>query len=69
LILGVASTVKDETFRRRLCYAALATHGIMAAWRVLKESTLPALAKDWKGQLVGDAIMASSWIYYLLQRK
>ncbi len=67
LILGLVATVKDERFRRHFCGIAIGTHCLMAAWRYLVASRVPALSKDWKGQLVGDALMGASWAAYLLQ--
>lgn len=68
LILGVVATVKDPKFQRNFACVALGTHALMALWRVRVESKLPALKKDWKGQLVGDALMASSWCAFLWQQ-
>lgn len=68
LLLGAVSTVKDEKFQRVFCGVALCTHGLMAAWRIFVESRVPELQSAWKNQLVGDALMASTWAYFLLQK-
>jgi hypothetical protein len=69
LILGVVGTARDEQFRRDFCRVALATHALMAGWRIGVASKVPALNRDgtWKKQLVGDVVMGSSWAWYLFR--
>ncbi|KAI9016891.1 hypothetical protein DFJ74DRAFT_678698 [Hyaloraphidium curvatum] len=69
LLLGLAATAKDEGFRRDFCKVALAIHGSLAAWRFAFASKVPALEGDWQKQVLGDAVMACSWVYYLLQKE
>lgn len=67
VLLGVISVVEDEETRRAVCYAGLGAHALMATWRWKVASKVPALKGAWRGQLVGDAVLASTWAYYLLQ--
>lgn len=69
LLLAVSSTSSDETFRRRFCMAALGTHGLMASWRLTKQRQVAAVRSAIPAQLAGDAILASSWMWYLLRKK
>lgn len=68
LVLGVVATSKDARFQRNFSCVALGTHALMALWRFRVESRLPALKKDWKSQLVGDVLLASSWCAFLWQQ-
>jgi hypothetical protein len=65
LLLGIIATAKDRAFQRNVCYAALSTYALMAAFRLTKQSQVEALRKDVPGQLVGDAVMAASWAWWL----
>jgi hypothetical protein len=65
LILGVVATSKEIGFQRNFCKAALGIHASLAAFRLAYQRKIPEMKKDIPGQLVGDAIMAGTWAYWL----
>lgn len=62
----MAGFVKDREFQGFFAKGCVALHLAMALWRVFFERRLEDLAGDWPRQLVGDFVLALSWVFFLV---
>ncbi|KAJ6884873.1 hypothetical protein NC652_031775 [Populus alba x Populus x berolinensis] len=65
LVFMVAS-VKDREFQNFFAKGCALLHVEMALWRFCFERRVEDLAWDWPKQVVGDFVMALSWVFFLL---
>ncbi|KAJ6975794.1 uncharacterized protein [Populus alba] len=65
LVFMVAS-VKDREFQNFFAKGCALLHVVMALWRFCFERRVEDLAWDWPKQVVGDFVMALSWVFFLL---
>lgn len=66
LLLLMVAFVKDTEFQSFFAKGCVLLHVSMALWRVYFERRLEDLARDWPRQLVGDLVLAFSWILFLI---
>ncbi|CAN4103324.1 unnamed protein product [Withania somnifera] len=66
LLLFMVSFVKDREFHSFFAKGCILVHAAMGLWRVFFERKLEDLAYDWPRQLVGDFVLALSWVFFLV---
>ncbi|KAH7861125.1 hypothetical protein Vadar_021904 [Vaccinium darrowii] len=66
LLLLMVAFVKDTEFQSFFAKGCVLLHVSMALWRVYFERRLEDLAHDWPRQLVGDLVLAFSWVLFLI---
>lgn len=66
LLLAMVSVVKDREFQSFFAKGCVLVHLSMALWRLWFERRLEDLAYAWPRQLVGDLLLALSWVFFLL---
>ncbi|KAL7219246.1 hypothetical protein ACSBR2_012348 [Camellia fascicularis] len=66
LLLFMVAFVKDTAFQSFFAKGCVLLHVSMALWRVYFERRLDDLARDWPRQLVGDFVLALSWVFFLI---
>lgn len=66
LLLFMVSFVKDREFQSFFAKGCIFLHVSMALWRVYFERKVEDLAYDWPRQLVGDFVLALSWMFFLV---
>lgn len=66
LLLFMVSFVKDREFQSFFAKGCIFLHISMALWRVYFERKVEDLAYDWPRQLVGDFVLALSWVFFLV---
>lgn len=65
-LLFMVSFVKDRDFQGFFAKGCILLHVCMAFWRVYFERRLEILAMDWPRQVVGDFMLAISWVFFLV---
>ncbi|TMW92935.1 hypothetical protein EJD97_012383 [Solanum chilense] len=65
-LLFMVSFVKDREFQSFFAKGCIFLHISMALWRVYFERKVEDLAYDWPRQLVGDFVLALSWVFFLV---
>ncbi|XP_057790485.1 uncharacterized protein LOC131007597 [Salvia miltiorrhiza] len=65
-VVFMAGFVKDREFQGFFAKGCAGLHLAMALWRVWFERRLEVLARDWPRQLVGDFVLALSWLFFLV---
>lgn len=65
-LLLMVSFVKDRDFQAFFAKGCTLLHVFMAVWRVSFERKVEDLAWDWLRQTVGDALLALSWVFFLV---
>ncbi|XP_059282489.1 uncharacterized protein LOC132036224 [Lycium ferocissimum] len=66
LLLFMVSFVKEREFQSFFAKGCVFLHVAMGLWRVCFERKLEDLAYDWPRQLVGDFVLALSWVFFLV---
>ncbi|KAK8537221.1 hypothetical protein V6N12_043394 [Hibiscus sabdariffa] len=66
LLVFMVAFIDDEQFQSFFAKGCVLLHLSMALWRVNFERRLEDLAWDWPRQLVGDFLLALSWLFFLL---
>lgn len=64
LLLLMVVFLKDTECQGFFAKGCVLLHVSMALWRVYFERRLEDLARDWPRQLVGDLVLAFSWILF-----
>ncbi|XP_052179117.1 uncharacterized protein LOC127792601 [Diospyros lotus] len=65
-LLFMVAFVKDREFQSFFAKGCILLHVSMALWRVYFERRLEDLAHDWPRQLIGDVVLALSWVFFLI---
>lgn len=65
-LLFMVAFVKDRAFQSFFAKGCILLHASMALWRVYFERRLEDLAFHWPRQLVGDIVLALSWVFFLV---
>uniref|UniRef100_A0A5B7BXI3 DUF7865 domain-containing protein n=1 Tax=Davidia involucrata TaxID=16924 RepID=A0A5B7BXI3_DAVIN len=65
-LLFMVAFVKDIEFQNFFAKGCVVLHVAMALWRIYFERRLEDLAYDWPRQLVGDFVLALSWVFFLI---
>ncbi|KAL8538920.1 hypothetical protein ACS0TY_000785 [Phlomoides rotata] len=65
-LLFMVAFVKDRVFQSFFEKGCVLLHISMALWRVLFERRLEKMAYDWLRQLMGDFVLALSWVFFLV---
>lgn len=65
-LLFMVAFVKDKEFQSFFAKGCVLLHFAMALWRVYFERRLEDLAYHWPRQLVGDILLALSWVFFLV---
>lgn len=65
-LLLMVAFVKDREFQSFFATGCVLLHVSMAIWRVMFERKLEDLAQDWPRQVVGDFVLALSWVLFLV---
>ncbi|KAL7173905.1 hypothetical protein ACSBR2_033210 [Camellia fascicularis] len=58
--------VKNKEFQIFLAKGCVLLHVAMAIWRVYFKRKLEILCHDWLRQVVGDIVLALSWVFFLV---
>ncbi|XP_060188339.1 uncharacterized protein LOC132617362 [Lycium barbarum] len=66
LLLFMVSFVKEREFQSFFAKGCIFLHVAMGLWRVCFERKVEDLAYDWPKQLVGDFVLALSWVFFLV---
>ncbi|KAK6934255.1 Cytochrome c oxidase copper chaperone [Dillenia turbinata] len=67
-LLFMVAFVKDREFQSFFAKGCVILHVIMAIWRVYFERKLEDLARDLPRQVVGDIVLALSWVFFLVSK-
>ncbi|KAG6594602.1 hypothetical protein SDJN02_10574, partial [Cucurbita argyrosperma subsp. argyrosperma] len=65
-LLFMVSFVKDREFQGFFAKGCTVLHVSMAMWRFYFERRVEDLAWDWLRQIVGDILLALSWVFFLV---
>ncbi|KAK2982362.1 hypothetical protein RJ640_028469 [Escallonia rubra] len=65
-LLFMVAFVKDREFQSFFAKGCVFLHVLMALWRVYFERRLEVLAHAWPRQVVGDFLLALSWVFFLV---
>lgn len=65
-LLFMVAFVKDREFQSFFAKGLILIHISVALWRVFFERRLDDLAYDWPRQLIGDFVLALSWVFFLV---
>ncbi|KAK2999483.1 hypothetical protein RJ639_024381 [Escallonia herrerae] len=65
-LLFMVAFVKDRGFQSFFAKGCVFLHVLMALWRVYFERRLEVLAHAWPRQVVGDFLLALSWVFFLV---
>lgn len=65
-MLFMVAFIEDREFQSFFAKGCVLLHISMALWRVYFERRLEDLAHAWPRQLVGDFLMALSWVFFLI---
>jgi hypothetical protein len=65
-LVFMVAFVKDREFQNFFAKGCALLHVVMALWRFYFERRVEDLAWDWPKQVVGDFVMALSWVFFLL---
>lgn len=65
-LLFMVAFIKDREFQSFFAKGCVLLHVSMAVWRVYFERKLDDLAHDWPRQVVGDIVLAVSWVLFLV---
>ncbi|KAM7492243.1 hypothetical protein LguiA_035164 [Lonicera macranthoides] len=65
-LLFMVAFIKDKEFQSFFAKGCVLLHISMALWRVYFERLLEDLAHAWPRQLVGDFLLALSWVFFLV---
>ncbi|XP_052183688.1 uncharacterized protein LOC127795819 [Diospyros lotus] len=66
LLLFMVAFVKDRDFQSFFAKGCVLLHVSMAIWRFNFERRVEDLAWDWLRQIVGDILLALSWVFFLV---
>ncbi|KAL4348309.1 hypothetical protein GQ457_17G023920 [Hibiscus cannabinus] len=65
-LVFMVAFIDDKQFQSFFAKGCVLLHLSMALWRVNFERRLEDLAWDWPRQVVGDFLLALSWVFFLL---
>lgn len=65
-LLFMVSFVKEREFQGFFAKGCTVLHVSMAMWRFYFERRVEDLAWDWLRQIVGDILLALSWVFFLV---
>ncbi|KAA0052685.1 hypothetical protein IC582_017893 [Cucumis melo] len=65
-LLFMVAFVKDREFQGFFAKGCTVLHVSMAMWRFYFERRVEDLAWDWLRQIVGDILLALSWVFFLV---
>lgn len=65
-LLFMVAFIKDREFQSFFAKGCVLLHISMALWRVYFERRLEDLSHAWPRQLVGDFLLALSWVFFLV---
>lgn len=66
ILLFMVAFVKDTEFQSFFAKGCVLIHVLMAAWRLFFERRVEDFAWDWPRQVVGDFLLAMSWVFFLM---
>lgn len=66
VFLFMVAFVKDKEFQGFFAKGCVLVHVGVAVWRVCCERRVEDLARDWPRQVVGDILLAVSWVFFLV---
>ncbi|KAI8007899.1 hypothetical protein LOK49_LG07G03144 [Camellia lanceoleosa] len=65
-LISMAVKLRDIEFQIFFAKGCVLLHVAMAIWRVYFERKLEILGHDWLRQVVGDIVLALSWVFFLV---
>ena len=65
-LVFMVAFVKDREFQSFFARGCFLLHVSRALWRVYFERRVEVLAWDWPRQVVGDVVLAFSWVFFLV---
>uniref|UniRef100_A0A2P2K918 Uncharacterized protein MANES_15G086900 n=1 Tax=Rhizophora mucronata TaxID=61149 RepID=A0A2P2K918_RHIMU len=65
-LLFMVSFVKEREFQSFFARGCVLLHFSMAVWRIYFERKVEGLAHDLPRQVVGDFVLALSWVFFLV---
>ncbi|PWA73335.1 hypothetical protein CTI12_AA261790 [Artemisia annua] len=66
ILLFMVAFVKDRDFQSFFAKGCVLLHIAMAVWRIYFERKLELLGGDWIRLVVGDFVLALSWVLFLV---
>ncbi|KAF6166869.1 hypothetical protein GIB67_026648 [Kingdonia uniflora] len=66
VLLFMVSFVRDKEFQSFFAKGFVLVHVSAAVWRVYFERRVEELSRDWPRQVVGDFLLAASWVFFLV---
>ncbi|MCL7047268.1 hypothetical protein MKW94_026212 [Papaver nudicaule] len=63
-LLFMISFIRDKEFQSFFAKGCILTHILVALWRIFFEREVEILALHWPKQVVGDFLMAFSWVFF-----
>lgn len=66
ILLFMVSFVKDRDFQSFFAKGCVLIHALMVAWRFSFERKIALFAWDWQRQVIGDFLLATSWVFCLV---
>lgn len=65
-LLFMVAFVNDRDFQSFFAKGCVLLHVAMAIWRIYFERRLEDLGRDWLRLVVGDIVLALSWVFFLV---
>ncbi|XP_071721918.1 uncharacterized protein [Rutidosis leptorrhynchoides] len=65
-LLLMVAFVKNKDFQSLFAKGCMILHVSMAVWRFYFQRKVEDLAHDWPRQIVGDILLALSWVFFLV---
>lgn len=66
ILLFMVAFVKDRDFQNFFAKGCVLLHIAMAVWRIYFERKLEELGRDWLRLVLGDFVLALSWVLFLV---
>ncbi|KAI3851534.1 hypothetical protein MKW92_037267 [Papaver armeniacum] len=64
LLLFMVSFITDKEFQSFFAKGCILIHILVALWRIFFERKVEILASHWPKQVIGDFLMAFSWVFF-----
>ncbi|KAI3964639.1 hypothetical protein MKX01_020456 [Papaver californicum] len=63
-LLFMVSFIRDKEFQSFFTEGCILIHILVALWRIFFEREVEILASHWPKQVIGDFLMAFSWVFF-----
>lgn len=66
MLLFLVSFARDAEFHSLFAKGCVVVYVLMAAWRLWSQRKVAEYALEWPRQVVGDVLLALSWMFFLV---